>query len=96
MRTVITRPLAGEPLEQLEDLRRIDTNYRRGDKPHGHRSHPTDAPWRVLCRMPGPVAAPIPLAYDSHQNDSERSADFAKRITFPMTRGEGPEAGSAW
>ncbi len=60
MRTVITRPLAGELLEQLEDLRHVDTNHRRGDKPHGHRSHPTDAPWRVLCRMPGPVAAPIP------------------------------------
>jgi hypothetical protein len=27
---------------------------------------------------------------------SERSAEFAKRIRFPMTRGEGPEAGSTW
>jgi hypothetical protein len=51
-----------ELLEQLEDLRHVDTNCRRDDKPHGLRSHATDAPGRVLCLMPGPASAPTSAA----------------------------------
>ncbi len=58
MRTVITRPLAVKLLEQLENIRHVDADRRRDDKPHGLRSHATDAPGRVLCLMPGPASAP--------------------------------------